>query len=244
MIAYIPTKSRYNTKTYKLFEDVGIPFIHFIEPLQYDDYEIPNKVNIGANNQGIAYVRNFMLNYAKQNNHDWIIMCDDDVTDFGYAKDNKCITHNASLWKEVYDKAKKLPFNLYGLNYRQHAWHEKHEYRINTTFVEVCVLINVKSINWQYRSEYNMKEDRDFVLQSIKYGNGCVKFLKLFYNCPGVGKNSGGLQDEYKNKKDAISSKKMVAEWHPFAKLIEKDGRLDVKIDLKELSSYYKKPIK
>lgn len=244
MIAYIPTKSRPSTKTYRLFESVGIPYFHFIEPSQYEQYNIPNKINISQDGQGIAYVRNYMLDYAKSNGHDWVIMCDDDVTDFGYAKDNKCITHDASIWKEVYKKAIHLPFNIYGLNYRQHAWHEKKEYKINTSFVEVCVLLNVKSINWRYRAEFNMKEDRDFILQSIKQGQGCVKFLKLFYNCPGVGSNTGGLQDEYKMKKDAISAKKMVAEWHPHASLIQKDDRIDVKIDMKSIAEYYKKQIK
>lgn len=170
MIAYIPTKGRYNTSTYKLFQEAGIQFLHFIEPNEVDKYNVPNKVDVQNNDQGIAYVRNFMLQHAKQNGHDWIIMCDDDVTDFGYAKNNKCITHNATIWHEVKKRAERLPFNIYGLNYRQHAWHEKNEYRINSSFVEVCVLINVQSIKWKYRSEYNMKEDRDFILQSIKYG--------------------------------------------------------------------------
>lgn len=244
MIAYIPTKGRYNTSTYKLFQEAGIQFLHFIEPNEVDKYNVPNKVDIQNNDQGIAYVRNFMLKYAKQNGHDWIIMCDDDVSDFGYAKNNKCITHNATIWHEVKKRAERLPFNIYGLNYRQHAWHEKHEYRINTSFVEVCVLINVQSIKWKYRSEYNMKEDRDFILQSIKYGQGCVKFLKLFYNCPGVGSNAGGLNDDYKKKKDELSAKKMMMEWHPYATINDKNGRVDVKVDIKSLAKYYNKTIK
>ena len=32
MICFIPTKGRLNTKTYKLFQDVGIEVKHFIEP--------------------------------------------------------------------------------------------------------------------------------------------------------------------------------------------------------------------
>ena len=69
MICFIPTKNRVNTKTYKLFQDVGIEVKHFIEPKEIENYNVPNKVSILENNKGIGYVRNFMLEYAKKNNY-------------------------------------------------------------------------------------------------------------------------------------------------------------------------------
>lgn len=244
MIAYIPTKGRYNTKTYQLFEAAGIPVLHFIEQQEINKYEVPNKINIGANNNGIGFVRNFMLNYAKTKGEKWVIFCDDDVTEFGYAKDMKCITHDASIWRKVQELAKDLKFNIYGLNYRQHAWHEKKQYSINKSFVEVCVMMDIESISWQYRSEFNLKEDRDFILQSIKYGQGFVKFHKLYYNCPDVGSNKGGLFNEYQNKVDAISAKKMAYEWHPHIELKERNGRLDMKVDIPGIANKYNKIVK
>ena len=53
MICYIPTKGRVNTKTYKLFEEVGIKVYHFIEPKEIDDYNVPNKVSIEKNDKEI-----------------------------------------------------------------------------------------------------------------------------------------------------------------------------------------------
>ena len=50
MICFIPTKERYNTKTYILFQEVGIDVIHFIEPQDFDKYNVPNKVSILKNN--------------------------------------------------------------------------------------------------------------------------------------------------------------------------------------------------
>jgi len=243
MICFIPTKGRFNTKTYKLFEDVGIEVKHFIEPQEIQKYQVPNKVSILQDNKGIAYVRNFMLNYAREKNYEWIIICDDDVTDFGEAIDNKCITTSAKVWYKIYEKAIKLPFEIYGMNYRQHAWHEKKSYSINKSYAEVCIMINVKKIKWKYRSEFNLKEDRDFVLQCIKYGNGVVRFNKLFYNTPAVGKE-GGLYEEYKQKKDEESAKKMCYEWHPYVTLKKKDNRIDIKTDIKGLAMNYKKIIK
>jgi hypothetical protein len=243
MICFIPTKSRPQTKTYKLFEEAGIKALHFIEPKELDIYKVPNKISILENDKGIAYVRNFMLNYARKNNYDWILVCDDDVNSFGIYN-GKTIKKTASIWYEIYDKAKKLPFELIGINYTQHAWHEKKSYSINKKFAEVCVLINVSKINWGYRSEFNTKEDRDFALQTIKNGNGILRFNHYWFSCPDVGSNIGGLQNEYKNKKDEYSAKKMCYEWHPYVTLKKKGNRIDMKTDIKSLALNYKKTVK
>lgn len=243
MICFIPTKGRQSTKTYKLFEDVGIQVIHFIEPQEFDSYKVPNKINIGKDNQGIGYVRNFMLNYARDNKFEWVLMCDDDVTSFGIYN-GKTIKKDAKIWFDILEKAKKLPFELLGINYTQHAWHEKTKYSINRKFMEVCVLINIKKIKWGYRPEFNLKEDRDFALQTIKYGNGILRFNHYWFSCPDVGTNQGGLQNEYKAKKDEESAKKMCYEWHPFISLKRKGERIDMETDIKGLAEHYKKQVK
>jgi hypothetical protein len=243
MICFIPTKGRLNTKTYKLFQDVGIEVKHFIEPQEIERYQVPNKVSILENNKGIGYVRNFMLNHARENNHEWVLICDDDVTSFGIYN-GKTIKQDASIWFKILDKAKKLPFELIGINYTQHAWHEKTSYSINKKFAEVCILMNVSKIKWNYRQEFNLKEDRDFALQTIKNGNGILRFNHFWFSCPDVGSNNGGLCDEYKLKKDEESAKKMCYEWKPFITLKKKGERIDMKTNIKAIASHYKKIIR
>lgn len=243
MICFIPTKGRPDTKTYKLFQKAEIEFRHFIEPQEINNYNVPNKISILENNQGIAYVRNFMLKYAKENGHDWVIMCDDDVKEFGIYN-GKTIKMGAFIWHQIFKKASKLPFEIYGINYRQHAWHEKSNYAINKKFAEVCVLINTSKINWNYRKDFNLKEDRDFILQTIKNGNGVLSFLKYWFGCPNVGTNKGGLSNDYKAKKDEESAKKMCYEWHPYVTICKKSGRIDLKADIKGLATHYKKIVK
>jgi len=243
MICFIPTKGRLNTKTYKLFQDVGIEVKHFIEPQEIEKYQVPNKVSILKNDKGIGYVRNFMLNYARENNYDWVLICDDDVTSFGIYN-GKTVKQDALIWFTILNKAKQLPFELIGINYTQHAWHEKTSYSINKKFAEVCVLMNVSKIKWDYRSEFNLKEDRDFALQTIKNGNGILRFNHFWFACPDVGSNIGGLQNEYKLKRDEESAKKMCKEWNPFVTLKRKGERIDMKTDIKALAIHYKKTIK
>lgn len=241
MICFIPTKSRFNTKTYTLFEKVGIKVYHFIEPQEIDSYNVPNKVTIELNDKGVTYVRNFMLNFARKNQIDWVIICDDDVTSFALydQKLKTTINLDAKIWFDIYEKARKLPFEVIGINYRQHAWHEKNKYSINKKFAEVCVLLNISKISWNYRP--NTKEDRDFQLQTIMLGNGVLRFNHYCFNTPGVGSNEGGLYNQYKQKKDTIWARQIVKDWYPFAKLIQKDDRIDAKIDLKSFTSFYKK---
>lgn len=242
MICYIPTKGRLKTNTYKLFNDVGIKVIHFIEPQEINKYQVPNKVSIEKNNEGIGYVRNYMLEYARKNNHSWVIVCDDDVTSFG-KYNGKTQKLDASIWFDILEKSKKLPFEIIGINYRQHAWHEKKNYSINRKFAEVCVLLNIKKIKWNYRSRFNTKEDRDFSLQTIKNGYGIFRFNHYFFNCPDVGTNKGGLEDSYNKKFDEKASKKMCQEWHPYAKLKIKKNRLDVKFDIEGLANSLNKKV-
>ena len=243
MICFIPSKGRPNTKTYKLFEEVGIEVKHFIEPQELDEYDVPNKVSILNNDKGIGYVRNFMLNYARENEYYWVLICDDDVTSFG-VYNGKTIKKDASIWFDILEKAKKLPFELVGINYTQHAWHEKTSYSINRKFAEVCVLMNIRKIKWDYRPEFNLKEDRDFALQTIKKGNGVLRFNHFWFACPDVGSNAGGLQSEYRSKKDEETAKKMCFEWHPFVTLKRKGDRVDMKTNIKELAINYNKTVK
>jgi hypothetical protein len=243
MICFIPTKGRLNTNTYKLFEEVGIKVMHFIEPQEIEKYNVPNKISILQNDKGQVYVRNFMLNYAKKNNYEWILVCDDDVSSFGIYN-GKTIKKNASIWFEILEKAKQLPFELVGINYTQHAWHEKTKYSVNKKFAEVCVLMNVSKIKWNYDEKLLMKVDRDFVLQTIKNGNGVFRFNHYWFSCPNVGSNIGGLYETYKNKKDEESAKIMVKKWNPFVTLKKKGDRIDMKADIKGFANHYKKQVK
>ena len=241
MVCFIPTKERLNTKTYKLFEEAGIEVKHFVEPNEFDLYEVPNKINIKENDKGVTYVRNFMLNYARENNHEWVIFCDDDVNSFG-VYNGKTVKKTAGIWNDILEKAKKLPFELIGINYTQHAWHEKTSYSINKKFAEVCVLMNVKKIDWNYND--NTKEDRDFQLQTIKNGYGVLRFNHYWFSCPDVGSNKGGLFDLYKDKKDVEWAENLVKAWYPYAKLVRKKERIDAKIDIKGFAQSLNKTIK
>jgi hypothetical protein len=241
MIVCIPTKGRPKTKTWKLFAQAGYEVFHFVEPQEFAAYDVPNKVDIGINNRGVTFVRNFMLDWAAERS-EWAWFCDDDVSDFGVYKDGKTLRSGVVVLSGIERKAAQLPFEIVGLNYVQHAWHEKTAYSVNKKFAEVCVLMNVKKITWRY--EENTKEDRDFAMQTIQNGAGVLRFNHVWFACPDVGTNAGGLHDWYASKKDEAAARKMVLKWDPWVTLKQKGNRLDMKCDLAGFAKHCGKDVK
>ena len=242
MKCYIPTKGRPTTKTHKVFEEAGIECYHFIEPQEWELYDVPNKIDILENNKGISYVRNFMLEHAKQNNEEWIIFCDDDITGFYEYKNKKNIKVDANIWKDILRKAKKLPFELHGINNKQLIWTAKEKYGINRYSVEACVLMNINKIHWNY--DEDTKEDKDFVMKTIKNGNGVVKYLTLGFQTPPVGSNKGGLHEKYYDKQDYRWAKKVTKKWYPYTKLYKTNKKVDVRINYKEFAKSLNKIVR
>jgi hypothetical protein len=241
IVVCIGTKNRKKTRTYKLFEGL-FPVHHFIEPQEYKEYEVPNKVSIDKNDQGISYMRNYVMDWSKNNNYKWVIISDDDIQNFGIVKDGKSITTGAEIWEDIYLKAQKLPFELYGINYCQFAWSEKNRYSINSKFVDCCVMLDLENISWDF-GDWKLKSDRNFTLKTIKNGHGVMRFNKYWFRCPNVGSNKGGLFDLYKNKTDAVYAERLHKEWRPYTRLIKKSGRIDTKVDIKGIANYYNKKV-
>ena len=117
MIVCIPTKGRPKTQTYKLFEAAGYQVLHFVEPQEIQDYpDDLSIVSIEKDDQGITYVRNFILDYCNDLGEEWIWIADDDISGFGIYN-GKTVKKDASVLQEIEQKAAKLTFELVGLNY-------------------------------------------------------------------------------------------------------------------------------
>ena len=234
----IPSKGRPTTSTYKLLSAANIEFTHFVEPQDkssYNSQNVPNVHILPESNQGIAYVRNYMLDWAQKNKHEWTWMIDDDVNGFGVAVQGKAITQNANVLIEFYEHVASYRFPVNGMNYRQYAWTystKPKRFTINNKTAEVCTLLYIPKITWQYRARLNMKEDRDFCMQAIQHSDGIIIDLWSWFNCPGVGSNTGGLQGLYQQQRDHEASLRLADEWAPWAKLVKKTNRVDCKLDL------------
>jgi hypothetical protein len=244
MVICIPTKSRPKTDTHKLFGS-DCTVYHFVEPQEIQDYKHENVVNIGVNDMGITFVRNFILEWNKENNPDsWFLMCDDDIKHFCEQSKGKTKVCNFSSIMDRFKEVNHLGFPLVGLNYRQLVWTEKKKYKVNSSSVDQAVFINSKMVNWQYR-RVETKEDRDFAMQAIRHSKGILKMCKLGVSSPDIGSNKGGLSSEYQNKKDVSSSKKMVDLWGGDIVSLKtsKRGQVDCKINWTGLATKFDRKV-
>ena len=239
MLVLIPSKGRPSTKTYKLLQQSGIPFAHLVEPQDTPAYHaagVPSIVTIPADNQGIAYVRNFALDHARSQSADWLWLIDDDVDRFALAVKGKTSdTPAASSLIDFYQVAQRYRFPVNGINYRQYAWSYSKKparYYINRRPAEVCTLLFMPKVTWRYRARLNLKEDRDFCMQAIQHSSGVFLDTHLCFNCPPVGSNPGGLQSDYQAQRDHQAAARLAAQWAPFARLTSKKGRVDCSLDM------------
>lgn len=235
----IPSKGRPKTKTHTLLPLPDCKVTHFVEPQETAAYAVagvPNIVTLPENDQGIAYVRNFILDWAASNRVTWLWVIDDDVNGFGTAKAGKTIKGDHQVLVDFQAKAEQYKFPVNGINYCQYAWsysaQKGSRYRVNRKTAEVCTLLYIPAVTWRYRGRLNLKEDRDFCMQAIKESRGILFDCCSWFNAPGVGTNPGGLQDLYRQKRDWESAARLHAEWSPFAEMIHKSGRHDCRLDL------------
>jgi hypothetical protein len=241
MLVCIPSKGRPGTLLPSKLE--GLPYLVFVEPQDQASYQaagISNLHVLSANDQGISFVRNYILDFARKHNHDWIWMMDDDVSNFGIAGSGKVATESADVVLcGFHEVASRYQFPVNGINYRQYAWacsKASARYRVNAKTAEVCTLLFIPKITWKYRAQFNLKEDRDFCLQAVKHSSGIFFDSYSCYNCPNVGTNTGGLQSEYLLKRDHEAALRFAREWHPYVSVVKKAGRVDAKLDVKGLA--------
>lgn len=242
---FVASRGRPEGKTFKLLNQSQIFYYVFVEPQEAQEYQAfhgADKVLVlPLAGQGIGYVRQLILKFAREMGHEWYWMMDDDINGFFKTVSRKTERITAiEAMMAAQDHLQKLPTVAQAaLEYQQFAWSATKPLRWNS-YCDVCVAINTnrtKGIN--YRPELRLKEDRDFTLQIVaNSGYQTVRLSFYSFDVPKNGTNKGGCQDDYKtNGKELEHSKKMVEMWPGVCSLnIKKDGRPDVKINWKLFS--------
>lgn len=245
---FIPSKGRATgLKTSAHFEDKSHVFV-VVEPQDEAAYKEAGHTNLlvlPKDNQGIAYVRNWILENAIKERLKRYWMMDDDITQFSEyagAKGTK-ITGDLACYKAEKILVWGVPKLGQGaMEYTQFAWSQKKEI-VSPGYCDVAVLINPALVgNIRYRSEMNLKEDRDFTLQILASGVLTARSGKIAFAAPKNGSNAGGLADEYaKLGREAEASKRMIKAWPGVCSdNVKNDGRPDVKINWKAACNYKK----
>lgn len=240
---YIPSKGRALTmSTPELLKESGVPFKIVVEPQDYDAYKNANPETsfmvLAKDNQGIGFVRQSILDWARNSKDDWFWMMDDDITGFFKAVNGRNVKTSIDSILSICELNLERTWFVgqAALEYQQYSWSAKKDYTWNS-YCDVCVAINTtitKGID--YRSHMDLKEDRDFTLQILaNAGLKTVRFSKFSFSAPKNGSNKGGLYQAYQQTDRELEAvNRMVKAWPGICSLnIKKDGRTDVKINWK-----------
>lgn len=239
---FIPSKGRPQTLLPKLLP-TAVLVVEKEEEEAYCAEHPGSKICVlPESGKGIAFVRNWILDFNRAHKNPWFWMLDDDIKGF-YATVNR---RNAPLpAEECLLTAQKLVETVpmagqAALEYQQYAWSATKDLRVGG-YADVCVAVNTRYTSLcRYRPEMNLKEDRDFTLQVLSNGAQTVRCSKLSFSVPANGSNAGGLKDLYETsgaERGAVD--RMIKAWGTdiCEAQVKPNGRYDLKIHW----SYFKK---
>jgi len=240
---FVASKGRSDTsQTLAVLKASNLSYLFFVEPQDYTKYCLvlgaQKVIMLNDNNQGLAFVRQFILDYAIANKLGWYWMLDDDITGFFksvMSKNVRIPMADALERAEAYFKDSSQIAQA-SLEYQQYSWSAKKQFTING-YCDVCVAIHAQRAKLlKFRKETDLKVDRDFTLQVIARGFQTIRTCKIAFAAPKNGSNKGGLQDIYKQDGRELACSKVMSDiWgDKICKLVTKDdGRSDVSINWK-----------
>lgn len=243
----IPSKSRAGkSKLLTTLNDISYNAYIFVEPQEIHTYKFtyPNLqvVDIMQSNQGITFVRNLIRRFAEEYQMPKYWMCDDDVSDFYLRQGTKMIKSDVVT---VLHQAELMFLEnkvwLGALEYQQLAWSANKPF-IENSFAEVCGWNDTNlTMSLRYRPEVEGKEDRDFAMQIIKAGGKTMRSTLQAFAAPKNGSNAGGLKEIFYDisgrEEQCVDA--LVEMWGAgvVTKYVKEDGRVDAKINWKNIRS-------
>ena len=221
--------------------------------------QIKNYLILPENNQGIAYVRQFILQETARRGIEWYWMLDDDiehcgsffVDDEGFASRGEPHYNKKGGIREwrlkLYDELRICEKEMIAvpnlgqgcLEYRPMSYFAfaNGDRWGKGTYADVAVLCNSKRLlekGCTYRRSLGLKEDRDFTAQVLSVGLETRRYRALFFSVPKNGTNVGGLHDIYAvDGKEVASCKQCIEIWGENAKLQEKFRRKQLSVAAK-----------
>lgn len=244
-VIFIPSKKRADKQTtYQILKSLGLEKQTYIvvEPQEQRAYAEKGyrTITLPANDMGISFSRNYILEYCRANGIEYCLQMDDDVKAF-YRKDDKTgkmrVDNEAFLEALDIFENPSLKVAYMGLEYQQFAWASEKQFSFGRG-IEVIHFMHLSEIPKGLKFDENTKEDKDFCIQCLLSGVKTTKINYIAMSVPSIGTNAGGLHEFYATKKDNVASVYMLKKWGSrIIKLKEKkDGaRIDAMVQWSEL---------
>ena len=234
----VASKGRVESATLRQLAAEELSAAVYVEPQDADAYEERwsgrHKVCVlDADDQGLAYVRQAILNDARRAGARWYWMLDDDIARFVRFDKLKAARRIrvADALAIAEDAFVREPVAQAGIEYAQFAWRTEGRVTRNS-YCDVAVAIRA-DVPVDFRPETGVKCDRDYTLQLLAAGYDTLRTSAVAFVAPANASNRGGLHDEYASGRERRDSERMVELWgRGICELnVKPDGRPDVKIN-------------
>jgi hypothetical protein len=240
---FIPSRGRARfASTPRALKGAKVPFTLVVEPQEAESYRAlwPDSrvLVLPENNRGVTYVRQFILDHARQHGIVRYWQIDDNIPQwFVKLQGQMQIVPPNYVLREMEKDAEREPrLALLATDYQQFAALASKDATQNTR--TYCCVLTRSDTGIDYRPEVEMKEDVDFCMQHVARGWQTRLFHKFAMAKPPMGKTkSGGLVDKYKLGKDSEAARRLCRLWPEVATLIQKGERWDAKINWAALSA-------
>lgn len=237
----IISKGRAKTcTTHKLFESFGIDYYYMVEPQDYQKYvDIFGQekvINIKENDKGIYYVRNFCIEWSKNNGHEKHWQIDDDLRGLFFRnmnevkgfRDREKINNPLKMLFEIESFSDNCTnFGGACLTHDGFAFSKKRDIDLNKMIYCFQLLNN----NIQARYQPRTSEDVDFSVRILKENLVTMVFNKYSFSTPSSGSVEGGCNDsiDYINNGRKTRNLKLVETYPEWFTEYEKNGQSEIK---------------
>lgn len=242
---FIPSRGRYeNSPTLNMAVKDSAPVTVFVEPQEVDNYKknYPQfeYVVLPESNKGITFVRNYMKEYAQNLGYENYWQIDDDITNLYYRTGKKLINANFSVLFNSEQQFIEAGVALGALEFRPFAWSATTDLLFGS-YCNAVVFVNLKLIPDIWYRDFG-KEDIDFAMQVIRKRLKTARTTLYAFATPPLGSNAGGLKEIYYDLgSDARCVDTMIETWgsHICKKIVKPSGRVDVKVNWKNIHIKY-----
>lgn len=229
---YIPSRHRADRPvTTKVFDQYGIDYRVVVEPHDYDSYAATYStdriVTLPEDNQGIAYVRNYILEHAKSEGYDYFWMFDDDIRSFQIRRDGKQYNTDPRPLLSILEQINDSYTNIGGSCLAHSAFNFSNDDKAPVVYNAQIYCAELITTKTQSRFRKGVADDIDFSLQILTEGWVTLVYKRFGFTSVVSGTAKGGLADtEYKDDGRLAMFQQLQANW-PGAFNIgyHKDGR-------------------
>jgi hypothetical protein len=225
---YLPSRGRPETcyTAHNLAKE-NIPFFLVIEPQDkeiYSKFFKPEQLLVmSENDQGVAYVRNWIKDYSISRGEEYHWQLDDNIRKFMKLEGKRIpasIEENFSYIENYMDRYSNVAIS--GMAYCTFAFGDVKEVSINKSPASGVLVKNNVEVRWRK----GVIVDIDYTLQCLTKGYCSIVFNRLLIDKPGPLKMKGGCTEiEYEGNKRELRTLKFIEYWPNYCKLKEKYGR-------------------